>query len=47
MGKVILEVNDVCKSYDYGPNNLEVLKNFTIQPKKNFFKKYNLIKNIF
>ena len=34
MGKIILEVNDVCKSYNYGHNNLEVLKNFTIQLKK-------------
>ena len=31
MGKIILDVNDVCKTYNYGPNNLEVLKNFTIQ----------------
>ena len=31
MGKIILDVNDVCKSYNYGPNNLEVLKNFTLQ----------------
>ena len=34
MGKIILEVNDVCKSYNYGYNNLEVLKNFTIQLNK-------------
>ena len=34
MGKIILEVNDVCKSYNYGSNNLEVLKNFTIQLNK-------------
>ena len=31
MGKIILDVNDVCKSYNYGTNNLEVLKNFTLQ----------------
>ena len=34
MGKLILEVNNVCKSYNYGQNNLEVLKNFTIQLNK-------------
>ena len=34
MGKIILEVNNVCKSYNYGHNNLEVLKNFTIQLNK-------------
>ena len=34
MGKIILEVNNVCKSYNYGQNNLEVLKNFTIQLNK-------------
>ena len=34
MGKIILEVNNVCKSYNYGNNNLEVLKNFTIQLNK-------------
>ena len=26
MGKIILDVNDVCKSFSYGSNNLEVLK---------------------
>ena len=31
MCKIILYVNDVCKSYNYGTNNLEVLKNFTLQ----------------
>ena len=31
MGKIILDVKDVCKSYNYGTNNLEVLKNFTLQ----------------
>ena len=31
MGKIILDVNDVCKSYNYGTNNLEVLKNFSLQ----------------
>ena len=31
MGKIILDVNDVCKSFSYGSNNLEVLKNFTLQ----------------
>ena len=31
MGKIILDVNNVCKSYNYGPNNLQVLKNFTLQ----------------
>ena len=31
MGKIILDVNDVCKSYNYGANNLEVLKNFSLQ----------------
>ena len=34
MGKIILDVNDVCKSYNYGTNNLEVLKNFTLQLNK-------------
>ena len=34
MGKIILDVNDVCKSYNYGPNILEVLKNFTLQLNK-------------
>ena len=34
MGKIILDVNDVCKSYNYGRNNLEVLKNFTLQLNK-------------
>ena len=31
MGKIILDVNDICKSFSYGSNNLEVLKNFTLQ----------------
>lgn len=34
MGKIILDVNDVCKSFSYGSNNLEVLKNFTLQLNK-------------
>ena len=34
MGKIILDVNDVCKSFSYGSNNLEVLKNFTLQLSK-------------
>ena len=34
MGKVILDVNNVCKSFSYGSNNLEVLKNFTLQLNK-------------
>ena len=34
MGKIILEVNDVCKSFNYGSNNLDVLKNFTLQLNK-------------
>ena len=29
-----MDVNDVCKSYNYGRNNLEVLKNFTLQLNK-------------
>ena len=31
MGKMILDVNNICKSYSYGTNNLEVLKNFTLK----------------
>ena len=31
MGKIILDVNNVCKSFSYGSNYLEVLKNFTLQ----------------
>ncbi len=31
MGKIILDVNNICKSYNYGSNKLEVLKNFTLQ----------------
>ena len=34
MGKIILDVNDVCKSFSYGSNSLEVLKNFTLQLNK-------------
>ena len=34
MGKIILEANNVCKSYNYGHDNLEVLKNFTLQLNK-------------
>ena len=34
MGKIILDVNDVCKSFSYGSNNLEVLKNFTLRLNK-------------
>ena len=34
MGKIILDVNNVCKSFGYGSNNLEVLKNFTLQLNK-------------
>ena len=34
MGKIILDVNDVCKSFSYGSNNLDVLKNFTLQLNK-------------